>query len=57
MKWHVSKAVDERIADNRPLLDLEGKDVIIPDKQSIRPRKDALEYRLEHLLRRAENTR
>ena len=50
MKWHVSKAVDERIADNRPLLDLKGKDVIIPDKQSMRPRKDALEWRLERLL-------
>ncbi len=57
MKWHVSEVVDGRIADHKPLLDLRGQDVIIPGKQSMQPRKDALEYRLERLLRRAENIR
>lgn len=57
MKWHVSEVVDGRIADHKPLLDLRGREVIFLGKQSMRPRKDALEYRLENLLRRAENTR
>ncbi len=50
MKWHLSEAVDERIADNQPLIELRGKDVIVPSKQSMLPRKDALEWRLERLL-------
>ena len=50
MKWHVSKVVDKRIADNKPLLDLEGQEIIFPGQQSMRPRKDALEWRLERLL-------
>lgn len=49
MKWHVSKLVDERISDNHPLLALEGKAVMTPRKQSLLPRKDALEWRMEHL--------
>ena len=57
MKWHVAEVVDERIADHKPLLDLRGREVIFLGKQSMRPRKDALEYRLERLLRRAENIR
>ena len=50
MRWHVSKVVDKRIADNKPLLDLEGQEIIVPGQQSMRPRKDALEWRLERLL-------
>ena len=50
MKWHLSEVVDERIADNQPLIELRGKDVIVPSKQGMLPRKDALEWRLERLL-------
>lgn len=50
MKWHLSKVVDKRIPDNQPLIELEGKDVILPTKRSMLPRKDALEWRLERLL-------
>lgn len=50
LKWHISRALDEHIADNQPLLALRGKDVIVPSKQSMRPREDALEWRLERLL-------
>ena len=50
MKWHVSKVLDERIADNRPLMKLEGKGVFLPRKRSLYPRREALEWRLENLL-------
>lgn len=50
MKWHVSKAIDDRIADNRPLIDLEGQPVILPRRRSQHPRQDALTWRLEKLL-------
>lgn len=46
MKWHVSKLVDTRIADNRPLLDLVGRDILLPKDKRFWPRKDALESRM-----------
>lgn len=49
--WHVSKALDERIADNKPLLDLKGKPVMLPKEKSLWPKQEALEWRLGHLLR------
>ena len=49
-KWHVSGAVDARIADNQPLLSLEGKDLLLPRAKRDWPRQDALEWRLQHLI-------
>ncbi len=46
MKWHVSKLVDMRIADNRPLLDLVGKEILLPKDKRFWPREDALESRM-----------
>lgn len=48
--WHVSKALDERIADNKPLLQLQGKALMLPKDHLLWPRKDALEWRLRNLL-------
>lgn len=52
LKWHVSKVIDNRIADNAVLLDLEGRDIILPKDERFRPRKDALEWRMEGLARK-----
>ncbi len=46
MKWHVSGLVDKRIADNRPLLDLADKDILLPKDKRFWPREDALESRM-----------
>jgi putative restriction endonuclease len=49
--WHVSKALDERVADNQPLLALAGKTLMLPKVKGLWPKKEALEWRLGHLLR------
>jgi putative restriction endonuclease len=48
--WHVSDLLDDRIADNKPLLELKGKRLMLPKKESFWPKSEALEWRLEHLL-------
>ena len=48
--WHVSKALDDRIADNKPLLELRGQALMLPKDKLLWPRTDALEWRLRHLL-------
>lgn len=50
LKWHVSEALDRRIPDNKPLLELSGTELMLPKDKSRWPRKDALEWRLGHLL-------
>ena len=50
--WHVSKALDERVADNNPLLELAGQSLMLPKEKSLWPKKEALEWRLGHLLER-----
>lgn len=49
-RWHVSKALDERVADNRPLLELAGKELMLPKDKGLWPRGDALEWRVAKLL-------
>jgi len=49
-KWHVSRALDDRLADNRPLLDLAGRPLILPRDKAAWPKEDALTWRLGHLL-------
>jgi putative restriction endonuclease len=48
-RWHVSKLLDPRLRDNLALLDLDGKDILLPRNTKYRPRPDALEYRLSQL--------
>lgn len=49
MKWHVSKALDKRIPDNREFLELAGQDVIFYGDRHP-PSRDALAWRVGHLL-------
>lgn len=49
-QWHVSKALDDRVADNQPLLALAGKSLMLPKEKALWPKKAALEWRLGHLL-------
>ena len=49
MKWHVSRLLDERIKDNHVLLRLEGEELILPKDKRFKPRRDALEYRMDRL--------
>jgi len=48
--WHVSKVLDERVADNQPLLALAGKTLMLPKEKALWRKKEALEWRLWHLL-------
>ena len=54
MKWRVSEVIDRRIPDNAPLVELAGQDVIFHGRRRYRPRKDALEWRVERLRARPD---
>lgn len=54
MKWRVSEVLDRRIPDNAPLVELAGQDVIFHGGRRYRPRRDALEWRVERLRARLE---
>jgi putative restriction endonuclease len=49
LKWHVSKSLDDRIADNEPLVAINGSALILPKDPRFRPDPDALEWRLTQL--------
>jgi putative restriction endonuclease len=49
-KWHVSKLLDDRVADNQPLLALNEKPLMLPKDKGMWPKTEALEWRLRHLL-------
>jgi len=51
LKWHVSKLVDSRIADNLPLIELDGKEILLPRDKRYWPRDHALARRLSELRR------
>ena len=51
MKWWISKALDKRILDNQPFFDLEGQDVIFLGKRHHHPTPEALQWRIDRLLR------
>lgn len=48
--WHVSKVLDERVADNQPLLALAGTTLMLPKEKALWPKEEALEWRMGHLL-------
>lgn len=50
-RWHVSEVLDERFPDNGPLVRLEGKAVILPSDKRFWPKREALEWRVNRLLR------
>lgn len=47
--WRVSPTLDDRLPDNRPLLELEGKPVILPRNELLRPDPMALQWRVDKL--------
>ncbi len=49
LKWHVSPIIEQRIPDNRPLVDLDGKDVILYGGSKYQPSRVSLEWRMEKL--------
>ena len=49
-KWHVSKALDSRISDYKPLLELDGQRVLYFGQERYRPAPESLAWRMEHLL-------
>jgi putative restriction endonuclease len=49
-QWYVSRALDERVADNQPLLALAGTSLMLPKDRTFWPKEEALEWRLAHLL-------
>jgi putative restriction endonuclease len=53
-KWHVSNTLDDRMSDNAMLRELRGKPLSPPSEFLMRPKKEALEWRLERLLRRRD---
>jgi putative restriction endonuclease len=51
LKWHVSPVLDSRIRDNTELLEFEGKNLLLPKKQKLWPKQEALEWRMQNLLK------
>lgn len=49
LKWHVSRQID-RVPDNAPLLELEGRDIRLPRDARYKPDQVSLEWRLQQLL-------
>ena len=49
-KWHVSQVLDDRFADNHPLIDLEGRSLVLPRNESWWPKAESLQWRINHLL-------
>jgi hypothetical protein len=40
------------LADNRPVLELDGKTILLPKNKQLRPKNEELEWRMQHLLLR-----
>lgn len=51
LKWHVSPILDSRIRDNAELLEFEGKNLLLPKKEKLWPKPEALEWRIKNLLK------
>jgi putative restriction endonuclease len=50
MKWHVSRELDDRLPDNGPILEINGRGLILPKESAMQPDKEALAWRLERLI-------
>ena len=51
LKWRVSPILDRRIGDYGPFFDIDGQDVFLPRRDRDRPGQEALEWRMDHLLK------
>jgi len=47
--WHVSKAIDKRIADHQPIIALQGTPILLPRDQRRHPKEEALAWRFAQL--------
>ena len=52
-KWHVSSMLDKRIPDFRLFIDLDGQPLLPPSEPRLAPKRSALEWRMDRLLKRA----
>lgn len=48
--WRVSKEIDRRFAENQPLLELDGAEIILPREKQYWPKREYLEWRVEQLI-------
>src|SRR5690606_31427379 len=48
-KWHVSKNIDRRFPENKPLCDLDGTSLILPKDRNYWPKEEWLEWRYSRL--------
>lgn len=49
--WHVSRKIERRIPENKYLVSLDKQEVILPREQRFWPKKEALEWRMDNLLK------
>ena len=50
LRWHISRCIDRRFAENEPLLRLEGKELVLPRERRFTPKKQYLEWRMDNLM-------
>jgi putative restriction endonuclease len=48
--WHVSPGLDERRGDERALIGLDGKVILLPREERFTPWRESLAWRVKHLL-------
>jgi putative restriction endonuclease len=49
--WHVSRKIERRKPANRSLVSLDNQKVILPREQRLWPKREALEWRMDNLLK------
>ena len=49
LKWYVSNTLDTRINGHQKLLDLDGRDILLPEEKIHRPNQNSLKWRLEQM--------
>jgi putative restriction endonuclease len=54
LKWHVSPMLDDRLPDLAMLVSLNGKSLLLPSETRFVPKREALEWRMDHLRRRPD---
>ena len=51
LRWHISRCIDRRFAENEPLVKLEGKELVLPRQRRFTPKKQYLEWRMDNLMK------
>lgn len=50
LRWHVRKGLNERIEGQREVLRLRNKTVILPSDERLRPKREAIDHRMDMLV-------